>query len=391
MRVERAVGVLEHELDPAAQVGRSSLREAASGRPANRISPETGDAGRRGIVRASSCRCRSRRRRRGTSPRVEREGHAPKRDRRLPSPARLRSACPDSRRRASIDLEQIGVDSAEASGLAGDTSRRCRRAHRTARLRASSARGGRSAGQRLEAGSSHRNCVHPVARSAGQTGSPAACPTARPRSPGCREAGRVSCRTRGIASSRRRVYGCGGSREDVVDRAGLDDSAAVHDRDRVDEVAHDAEVVADVDDRDVALLSQARRSRRAGGSCVRTSRPVVGSSITMTLWLADEGHRDRDALLLSTAELVRVAPKHLRGRTGAVRPPRRLAERPRARLRCACASSISSSWRLTGIPGESARDGFWGTYEIDPTPRAAEAGSSSERRSRPSTVTCPPT
>ena len=45
-------------------------------------------------------------------------------------------------------------------------------------------------------------------------------------------------------------------------------------------------------------------------AAVVTSSPVVGSSKMITSRLAGEGHRDGDALELSSRELVRIAPLH---------------------------------------------------------------------------------
>ena len=102
-----------------------------------------------------------------------------------------------------------------------------------------------------------------------------------------------------------------GVAEDVVDRPGLHDAAAVHHGDGVDEVPHDAEVVAHVDDRDVALLAEARDhvDQPVLGEHVQAGRRLVHHD---HLRLADESHRDGDTLLLAAAELMGIASEHLR-------------------------------------------------------------------------------
>ena len=61
-------------------------------------------------------------------------------------------------------------------------------------------------------------------------------------------------------------------------------------------------------------LWQRSRTVSSTWAWVLTSSPVVGSSSTITDGPAGEGHRQADALLLSTGELVRVAAQELRRR-----------------------------------------------------------------------------
>ena len=98
--------------------------------------------------------------------------------------------------------------------------------------------------------------------------------------------------------------------EELVGRALLDHAAAVHDDHAVGEPAHDAEVVADVDDRGVTAaqlgddLEQARLRDH-----VEPGRRLVHHD---QVGLAREGDRDRDALLLAAGELMRVAAQERR-------------------------------------------------------------------------------
>ena len=120
-------------------------------------------------------------------------------------------------------------------------------------------------------------------------------------------------------------------------------------------------------------------------SCVRTSRPGRRLVHDDHLRLADEGHRDRDPLLLAAAQLVRVAPQHLglerelRSLPG--RPQRRLsARRPKRPDRASPRAGDRPSSRETApVLGSAGR-----TRSLAPG-RVCRSVSPSERRSRPPT------
>ena len=98
--------------------------------------------------------------------------------------------------------------------------------------------------------------------------------------------------------------------KDVVDRPRLDDAAAVHHGDRVDEVPDDTEIMADINDRDGALLAET--DDHVNQAILRQDvEPGCRLVHDDHLWLADEGHRDRHPLLLAAAQLVRITPQHL--------------------------------------------------------------------------------
>ena len=146
------------------------------------------------------------------------------------------------------------------------------------------------------------------------------------------------------------------------ERAGgtlLDDPARVHDGDAIGERADDREVVGDVDDRDAALPAQAvdlledarlRDHVEPGRRLVEDDEPR----------LADERDGDRDPLLLTARELVRVPPRE--GMVGGevdggerARPPRR------RRASFACAFTMSPMRASTRSAGLSASPGSWAT------------------------------
>ena len=95
----------------------------------------------------------------------------------------------------------------------------------------------------------------------------------------------------------------------VLHRGGLDDVAGVHHGDPVGQVADDAEVVADIDDRGVLLPAQGpdhleqTRLRRRIEACSRLIQDQDGR-------IERQRHCDRDALVLAAAELMRVAAEH---------------------------------------------------------------------------------
>ena len=109
--------------------------------------------------------------------------------------------------------------------------------------------------------------------SAVRTGIPQVCSTARQRCPGSR-ATRVYRPRR--EAPLRAAAACTDARvaEDVVDRPSLDDAAAVHHGDRIDEVPDDTEIMADVNDRTVRcsrrpMITSSRRP--ASGRRARSS------------------------------------------------------------------------------------------------------------------------
>ena len=170
---------------------------------------------------------------------------------------------------------------------------------------------------------------------------------------------------RGIAPSRPIVYGCCGSREELVDRRLLDLASGVHDEHAVGDVGDDAEVVRDQDDRraeplaDVAhQVEDARLDRH-----VERGRRLVGDE---HLRVARERHRDHHALPHAAGELVRVlvdAPRRARGcaRGRAARPR---AGSPRVASVERCCSSTSAIWRPTRNDGLSDVIGSWKTNAI---------------------------
>ena len=108
------------------------------------------------------------------------------------------------------------------------------------------------------------------------------------------------------------MYGVVRSREDLVDRSLLRDSAGVHDDDVVGDLGDDAEVVGDHDDRRVELLLELQhqvqdlRLRRH----VERGRGLVGDQ---EVGLVDQRHRDHHALPHPTRELVRIVVDSLVG------------------------------------------------------------------------------
>ena len=81
--------------------------------------------------------------------------------------------------------------------------------------------------------------------------------------------------------------------EQPVDRPGLDDAARVHHENVLRQLGDDREVVTHVDGPDVVLRTSSRTVSRTCAWVV-TSRPVVGSSRTMT------GGRRRKAMAMHT-------------------------------------------------------------------------------------------
>ena len=121
------------------------------------------------------------------------------------------------------------------------------------------------------------------------------------------------------------MYGCSGSLEDARQRPELGDPAGVHDGDLVGRLRDDAEVVRDEDDGGAVLaleLADQVEDLRLDGDVERRRR-LVGDQ---DLGLEDERHRDHHALAHPAGELVRVARRAARRRSGS-RPPRA----PRAR------------------------------------------------------------
>ena len=98
----------------------------------------------------------------------------------------------------------------------------------------------------------------------------------------------------------------GGVREDLAYRSLLDHAACIHDGDVVGEIGDDREVVRDVQRGDAVLTGE----RANGGKHVLLSRHVEASRRLVEhddRRAAGEGHRESDALLLTTRELVRIA------------------------------------------------------------------------------------
>ena len=114
----------------------------------------------------------------------------------------------------------------------------------------------------------------------------------------------------GIASSRRRVYSSTRTREDLVDRALLDDPAALHDAHEVGHHAHDREVVGDeqVGQAELGLqVGQQLQDLVLHQHVERRDRLVEHDDVG----LERERARDRDALTLSAGELTRIAGAQL--------------------------------------------------------------------------------
>ena len=114
-------------------------------------------------------------------------------------------------------------------------------------------------------------------------------------------------------------------REDLLDRPGLDDAAAIHDGDAVGDLGDDAEIVGDQDHRRAGLGLAPRqhgKHLRLHGD-VEGGRRFVGDD-----QLRPPGHRHGDdrALAHAAGELVRILPG-ASGRVGdvdlaqAARPP----------------------------------------------------------------------
>ncbi len=212
--VERAVGVLEHELDPAAQVGRPSLCEAASGLAcepdlARERAMEPGEAAPERRLAAAALTDDGQARPTASekdTPRARSFG-----SRRLPD---SEPPCRDSRATRSLHLEQIG-DRRSGGSADGDHRRSGVDGHAESLARPPAAH--EAAGDSGR-GSDRRHLdvapLDPDSRSAVRTGIPAGRFHGSTALPGIPRSSRVSCRTRGIASSRRRVYGCRGSRTD---------------------------------------------------------------------------------------------------------------------------------------------------------------------------------
>ena len=153
---------------------------------------------------------------------------------------------------------------------------------------------------------------------------------------------RVTRRGRGSAPPRAapRVYGCAGVANSSVDGRQLDDAAEVHDGDAVRDVAHDAEVVRDEDERqpELAPAGRAAGSGSAPGSRRRARRPArrrprgAGSSRARA--------RGRCA-----------AAGRPRTRAGSAGRARARARRARAARRRACAGLVPEAmpWMRSGI------------------------------------------
>ena len=93
--------------------------------------------------------------------------------------------------------------------------------------------------------------------------------------------------------------------KDLLDRAGLDDAAAIHDRYAVGDFGDDAEVVRDQDHRR-AVSAWRRASIAKTCACTVTSSAVVGSSARISFGLPGQRHGDHRALPHAARELVRI-------------------------------------------------------------------------------------
>ena len=95
----------------------------------------------------------------------------------------------------------------------------------------------------------------------------------------------------------------------VPHRGDLDDVAGVHHGDLVGQVADDAEIVADIDDRAALLFAQGAdhlEQPRLGHHIEARSRLIQDQDGR----IKRQRHRNRDALVLAAAELMRVAAEH---------------------------------------------------------------------------------
>ena len=94
--------------------------------------------------------------------------------------------------------------------------------------------------------------------------------------------------------------------EELIGAGLLDDPPGIHDRDAVGDAGHDGQVVRDVDEGNLCLLAKPSDLREdpALRQNVEPGRRLVESNENGT---ADEGDREREALLLTTGELMGIA------------------------------------------------------------------------------------
>jgi hypothetical protein len=97
-----------------------------------------------------------------------------------------------------------------------------------------------------------------------------------------------------------------GIREDLIHRARLDDSSPVHHRHLVDQIADDPEVVGHVDERDLALPYDFANDIQEPG-LRRDVKPRGRLIHDHDARSTDERQRDRNSLLLTTAQLMRIS------------------------------------------------------------------------------------
>ena len=166
------------------------------------------------------------------------------------------------------------------------------------------------------------------------------------------------------------------AREDLGDRALLDDLALRHDADAVGDLAHDAEVVGDEQHRHAEPrlhLGEQLQDLRLHGDVERRGRLVGDEQVG----LVGERHGDHDALALAAGELVRIgaeaAPRVAdadeveQSRACARAPPRSDSPRCSVRISPTCCSIVCS--------GLSEVIGSWNTMVMS-SPRTRRSSSS---------------
>ena len=143
----------------------------------------------------------------------------------------------------------------------------------------------------------------------------------------------IRCGDSGRTDSSAWVYGCCGVRQHLLDRAGLDDPAEVHDRDPVGDVPGQPEVVGDHQRGQAEVVAQPQQQREdlAAHRRVQRGDRLVGDQ---HLRVQRQRAGDHHALPLTTGQLVRVAQEEplrrpqSRRATALARPP---PPRPAAR------------------------------------------------------------
>ena len=135
-----------------------------------------------------------------------------------------------------------------------------------------------------------------------------------------------------------------GRGEDPLDRALLDDLAALHDADPVGDLAHDAEIVGDEQHRHAEtrlhVLEQIEDLRLHGD--VKRGRRFVGDQ---QVGLIGQRHRDHHPLALAAGELVRIALEPA-GRIGNADLVKQLEN---ARARCLAGNALMQSKNLADL------------------------------------------